>query len=315
MRMSHFAAFPILAVAASLPAQATTPAVQWLPKAEIEQRRAQTAGPWVSLFATTTLQMGRYTLAKDGVDEQTPHARDEVYVVLAGKAKLEAGGASRAMVAGDAVFVPARVPHRFVEIEEDLDILVFFSAARAPSGGMAAGAPPTEQTPFPENSQRGNTRIFYWFGPDSAGQLAIDYGRPRWQPAFGKFVQKAGGPRWRFGENFWTTLDTNIPLQLGGVDVAPGLYYLALQHPAANGVQLVLLDPDEVRARRLDAYEVPKTTGGIVVTMKAATSDLVADELEVELTVDTKTKDTGALTIRFGPHVLTAPLVMRPHRG
>jgi hypothetical protein len=30
---------------------------------------------------------------------------------------------------------------------------------------------------------------------------------------------KPAGKRWRFGENFWTTLDTNMELTIGGVKV------------------------------------------------------------------------------------------------
>ncbi len=293
----------------------SVPPVQWLPRAAAaEHPRRPGAAPWVALLATPTLAVGRYALAKGAADPQAPHARDEVYVVLAGSARLEAGGETRAVAPGDAVFVAARTPHRFVEIASDLDVLVFFANGRATTGGMAGAPRPTEQTAYAESSQRGNTRIFYWFGPSSAGQVAIDHGRPRWQAAFESFLQQPSGRRWRFGENFWSSLDTNIALQLGGVDVAPGQYYLALQHTAERGTELVLLDPTDVRARRLDAFEATKTTGGTPVPLQRTRSATSADELEVELAVDREVRDAGSLTIRFGPHVLSAPLVMRPHR-
>lgn len=293
--------------------QSPTAGVRWVDSARVAEQRAQSKAPWLPLFTTPTLSMGRYALGKGAVDEQSPHARDEVYHVLAGKAKLQAGDEARVVAAGDTVFLAARVPHHFFEIEADLDLLVFFTAARVATGGMAAAPPPTEQTPFPETSQRGNTRIFYWFGPDSAGQVAIDFGRPRWQPAFAKFLQQPSGPRWRFGENFWTTLDTNMPLTLGGIDIAVGQYYLVLQRTEA-GTQLVLLDPADLRRRRLDAYEANKTTGGITIPLQASKLEQPAAELDIELTVEATAKDTGMLSIRFGPHQLTAPLRMHPHR-
>ncbi len=301
----------MVAFASLLPAQ--QPPVQWLPRADVDARLAKTGGPWLSLLTVPTLTVGRYRLGKGEVDAQTPHGRDEIYHVLAGKAKLQAGGETRAVAAGDVVFVAAPTEHRFLEVEEALDVLVFFSAMKAPTGGMAAAPAPTEQTPFPETSQRGNARIFYWFGPDSAGQVALDFGQPRWQAAFAKFLAAPAGRRWRFGENFWTTLDTNIPLTLGGVEVAVGQYYCALQ-TTKEGPQLVLLDPTEVRKQRLDAFEVNKTTGGIVVPLETLKSDAHSDRLELELTIDAAAKDTGALTIRFGPHTLFAPLRLHPHR-
>ena len=294
-------------------ARAQAPArVVWLPKPESGR---QADGPWLSQLTTPTLAVGRYSLAKGATDQQSPHALDEVYHVLSGKAKLQAGDQTRPVAPGDTVFVPARVPHRFGEVEADLEVLVFFSSARAATGGMAAAPPPTKQTPFPETSQRGNTRIFYWFGPDSAGQVAIDFGRPRWQPAFTKFIDQPAAKRWRLGENFWTTLDTNMALTLGGVDVGIGQYYAVLQNTKDAGPQLVLLDPGEVRKRRLDAYEASKTTGGLVIPMRASLAQEPTTELEVELAVDPAAEDRGTLTIRFGPHVLTAALSMHPHRG
>jgi quercetin dioxygenase-like cupin family protein len=309
----------LIALAAALtPLAAQTPpstSVRWFPAAETASKQAQSASPWVSLLDTTTLSTGRYRLAKGATDGQEPHARDEVCFVVAGKAKLEAGGETRAVGKGDTVFVAARVPHRFLDIEEDLDVLVFFSAARAPTGGMAGLPAPTEQTPYAETSQRGNTRIFYWYGPDSAGQVAIDFGQPRWQPAFADFMKQPSARRWRLGQNFWTTLDTNMPFVLGGADVPVGSYYLVLQNAPEQGMQLVLLDPRAVREQRLDAYEAAKTTGGIAVPLTAAKSGHPSPTLDVELTLDAGQRDRGLLSIRFGPHVLTAPLSMRPHRG
>jgi hypothetical protein len=234
--------------------------------------------------------------------------------VLAGKAKLTAGGDTRAVAPGDAVFVAAGVEHRFHDIEEDLDVLVFFSAARPATGGMVVGPAPTEQTPYAETCPRGSARIFYWYGPDSAGQVAIEHGQPRWDPAYEAFLTKPGGKRWRFGENFWTTLDTNMPLTIAGIDVPVGLHYLVLQHDADRGVELVLLDPAAVRERKLDAYEAQKTAGGIRVPLTRGAAAPAARRLQVELTVDRTQRDRGALLVRFGPHELRADLTMHPRR-
>ena len=46
-------------------------------------------------------------------DGQTPHAFDEVYVVLDGEGDVEVEGERRHVSEGDAVFVAARADHRF----------------------------------------------------------------------------------------------------------------------------------------------------------------------------------------------------------
>jgi mannose-6-phosphate isomerase-like protein (cupin superfamily) len=64
------------------------------------------------------------------VDDQTPHTEDEIYCVTAGRAVLTINGERATVEPGSVAFVAAGVEHRFSEITEDLDTLVFWSPAR-----------------------------------------------------------------------------------------------------------------------------------------------------------------------------------------
>jgi mannose-6-phosphate isomerase-like protein (cupin superfamily) len=64
------------------------------------------------------------------VDDQTPHGEDEVYYVLNGRATLAVEGLLTDVGPGSVAFVAAGDDHRFVEITEDLEVLVFWSPAR-----------------------------------------------------------------------------------------------------------------------------------------------------------------------------------------
>lgn len=77
----------------------------------------------------TTLRTGLYHLEAGAVDPQQPHNLDEVYYVISGKASFTAGDQVAQVEEGSVLFVKAHVEHRFHDIEEDLQILVFFSAA------------------------------------------------------------------------------------------------------------------------------------------------------------------------------------------
>ncbi|CAE7226283.1 unnamed protein product [Symbiodinium sp. KB8] len=292
--------------------QGPPPAVQWLTADEVGEQLGS-ARTWVPIIDRSSLSVGRYRLRAGQQDGQAPHDRDEIYYVVAGAGKFTAAGETRAVTAGDTVFVAAAAEHRFHDITADLDLLVFFSTAVPTTGGMIAGPRPTEQTAYPETSNRGAARIFYWFGPDSAGQLVMDHGRPRWNPAYGKFLTQRSGKSWRFGDNFWTRLDTNIPIVLGGRRIRPGSYYCALTH-AEDGLQMLLLDPDDVRAGLRDAYEVAKVAGGIPVPLEREQAPFSASRLAIQWTVDRSKRDTGQLQIHFGPHLLTADLTMEPVR-
>jgi mannose-6-phosphate isomerase-like protein (cupin superfamily) len=64
------------------------------------------------------------------VDDQQPHTEDEVYHVVAGRAVLTIGHEVVPVASGSVAFVAAGVEHRFSEISEDLEVLVFWSPAR-----------------------------------------------------------------------------------------------------------------------------------------------------------------------------------------
>ena len=64
------------------------------------------------------------------VDDQQPHTEDEVYYVRAGRAVLTIGEERINVEPGSLAFVAAGVEHRFSEITEDLETLVFWSPAR-----------------------------------------------------------------------------------------------------------------------------------------------------------------------------------------
>ena len=64
------------------------------------------------------------------IDDQTPHTEDEVYHVTAGRARLVIADESVPVGPGSVAYVAAGVDHRFIDIEADLEALVFWSPAR-----------------------------------------------------------------------------------------------------------------------------------------------------------------------------------------
>jgi mannose-6-phosphate isomerase-like protein (cupin superfamily) len=96
---------------------------------------------WVEQLRVADLSVGSYSIPRGGRDDQEPHTEDEIYVVTAGRAVLEAGGGEpggdRVPVGpGSVVYVPAGEMHRFTDITEDLATIVVF----APAEGARAGS-------------------------------------------------------------------------------------------------------------------------------------------------------------------------------
>jgi mannose-6-phosphate isomerase-like protein (cupin superfamily) len=78
---------------------------------------------------THDLSVGLYVLPAGAADPQSPHTEDEVYHVVAGRARIRVGDVDHEVAAGSVVFVGADVEHRFHDIEEQLVVLVFFGPA------------------------------------------------------------------------------------------------------------------------------------------------------------------------------------------
>lgn len=100
---------------------------------------ARMPGPMGDQYAVLldhgSLQVGLY--APREIDDQTPHSRDEVYVVIRGTGWFQNGDERHRFAPGDVLFVPAARPHRFEEFSDDLAVWVMFYG---PHGGERPGA-------------------------------------------------------------------------------------------------------------------------------------------------------------------------------
>lgn len=98
------------------------------PVAEVRARLEAQNGGWEVVHESPNLEVGVLVRTASTPDPPVRHAADEVYVVLAGEATLEADGESRRLRPGDAAFVAVGKEHHFVDYEL-ISVLVFFTRA------------------------------------------------------------------------------------------------------------------------------------------------------------------------------------------
>lgn len=89
---------------------------------------------FLSVFAHGSLEVELY--APRGKDLQTPHSRDELYVVVKGTGTYVHGGRRDPCGPHDVLFAPAGLEHRFEGFSEDFAVWVMFYG---PEGGEEAG--------------------------------------------------------------------------------------------------------------------------------------------------------------------------------
>ena len=163
--------------------------------------------------------------------------------------------------------------------------------------------------------ERGSARVLYW-GPriDAAlGQFAIDYGRPSWKKEYddvAKFDSMTRGKVWRLGSNFWTVLDTSIPLHIAGSEVDVGCYYLGLERSHDGSTwQLVFIDPAKARGMRLDAYQIQRAPVLFRAPMTVEPAGDVAEKLTITISYTKERIKDAKLSIAWGRLRLSAPVV------
>ena len=84
----------------------------------------------VALFEHGSLVVKLY--APRGNDPQTPHSRDEIYVVAQGTGEFVCDGSRKAFRMNDVLFAAAGAEHRFENFTDDFAVWVFFYG---PEGG------------------------------------------------------------------------------------------------------------------------------------------------------------------------------------
>ena len=74
-----------------------------------------------------SMSLGVFVLPAGGEDTQRPHAEDEIYYIVSGRATIRVAGEERPVGPGSIIFVEKAVDHRFRDITETLTMLVFFT--------------------------------------------------------------------------------------------------------------------------------------------------------------------------------------------
>jgi mannose-6-phosphate isomerase-like protein (cupin superfamily) len=100
---------------------------------DLDQLQSDRSKSYAEFLRRPGLSMGIYHLPVDGTDRQHPHVADEVYVVLAGRGSLEVAGERVRVERGTVVSVDSGTDHHFVDVTEDLSVLVTFAPPDTPA--------------------------------------------------------------------------------------------------------------------------------------------------------------------------------------
>ena len=96
---------------------------------DLARQRAAKGKRYLEFVRAPAMSAGVYVLPAGAADPQKPHREDEMYYVIRGRARMRVGSENAQVRAGSVIFVEAEAEHRFYDIEEGLEVLVFFAPA------------------------------------------------------------------------------------------------------------------------------------------------------------------------------------------
>jgi mannose-6-phosphate isomerase-like protein (cupin superfamily) len=96
---------------------------------ELSRVRGAKGKSYLEFLRVPAMSAGVYVLPKGGIDPQKPHREDEMYYVVRGRARMQIGSDHAEVRPGSVMFVEAELEHRFYDIQEELEVLVFFAPA------------------------------------------------------------------------------------------------------------------------------------------------------------------------------------------
>jgi mannose-6-phosphate isomerase-like protein (cupin superfamily) len=99
----------------------------------LREAALRSSNGYVEFLRVPSMSAGIYVLGAGAIDRQTPHTEDEIYYVVRGHARFRRGDEELSVRPGELLFVPARQPHRFHSISEELVLLVVFAPAEQPT--------------------------------------------------------------------------------------------------------------------------------------------------------------------------------------
>lgn len=181
--------------------------------------------------------------------------------------------------------------------------------AAALLGTLLVSSASAQVQAFGGSFPRMSTRVLYFGENAPLGQISIQYGQPVWKPEYENLLTESRDTSQRLGSDFWTCLDTDMDLTIGGAPVPKGQWYLGLRIDTEGRPHLMVMEAAAVRAQKADASQTQMFLAKINAPLQHSRTEQQVDRLTIALSTEGKPTGEAELIVTWGKHKLTAPVV------
>ena len=164
-------------------------------------------------------------------------------------------------------------------------------------------------SPPVDKDRRGSNLIM--IEGDSIAWVSVTWSAPQWKADYDKpgMLDRFKGQNVRLGKNWWTSLDTNVPLEISGKKLPAGAYFLGLHYTKDGEFHLVALDAKNAMQNSYMPWIGDQWKGGTHIPLKLNKDKLAktAQKMQMALKAD-KGGSTGSFDIHWGKHELHADI-------
>jgi hypothetical protein len=167
----------------------------------------------------------------------------------------------------------------------------------------------------PDPDRKASTVFVFTDSFEVLAGVSISYSQPNWQDSYDGMLETLKGSNYsRLGKNWWTTLDTVGTVEIGGMKIEAGSYYLGLACGKDGAFSVLIFDSKQAMKTGWLPFTTALFTGEAKPQTKAPLT-LAKDSLkevvlkmEIEIAADKKDPATGKFSIRWGKRELSAPV-------
>ncbi|MCC6784974.1 MAG: DUF2911 domain-containing protein [Planctomycetes bacterium] len=167
---------------------------------------------------------------------------------------------------------------------------------------------------FGMNSERAaSTRVFMANGAYSF--VCVQYGQPMWKDSYDAMAETMKGTVGRLGKDFWTTFNTSIALNVGGADVAPGAYYLAIACDKEGKWSLLVIDAVTADKHGWNPLSGDALKAVATCPLTKGVAEDSVEKLSIDISGQSKEPTAFTFNVAWGTHTLTAPVTAKIAAG